>query len=731
MSKIEKADGSEMTIWHYRVAKQHERNQAQMEPQEMLYNIAIALRGEKNQFSIIQQKTKTPVSSDDIDQEDEFDISKYASSCTTPRGDTATTVSTTLLICITNNHDNAQHNKHPIDDLAISMQGKWHICPDRFCGLRSGMIGVFTEALPDGVNWSKTARTIAEKLAQRSDRDKPLRVEVRPARFSYNDSTGRKTTTLVAVYAPRDATAEVKGICSQIAFDSTDKAGLGLAHSQFHSMKSIHSRTSTRDYILERHVKRISNYSTCTISADTCDLDDPLSAQDCKEFLASSFANVTDIQSYRDLMYAILKHEYHADYNNIQAFEYPSGDEGFKITATQTKMHTVYEAIIKFEEVAHHFATSSFSETWPAKLREYIPTSEKSSERIAIFTRDQKRDNNIRKEANRPPPTSYATAAVPQTTTQPKVNQTKPQPVKNQNDIQIPSGFENMCTSMSSLCKQTCNAIKQNQQQQPALDTILAHIEEQSQENKNFREEAKHDRAEAKHDREEAKRDREDAKQAREEAKQDRAESKQDRAELKQLRQIVQAQATQLQAIQQQLQQLASKHHEPSQDEQDDESILTADSHDDNNEWLAGNIDTGAVEESKDEDDQEETMVSSTIVGDARNATCAAASTSTSIREYKYVAPKSKASAATSAAKVARVDWRSKTPPPSSQRVTHSTSTDTKMTDHYNKRPKPQSPPTTPNNVSALVPVAKKNKNVKFKKFKSGPSNSKASQGRS
>jgi len=570
MSKIEKADGSEMTIWHYRVAKQHERNQAQMEPQEMLYNIAIALRGEENQFSIIQQNTKTPVSPDDIEQDDEFDISKYASSCTTPRGDTATTVSTTLLICITNNHDNAQHNEHPIDDLAISMQGKWHICPDRFCGLRSGMIGVFTEALPDGVNWSKTARTIAENLAQRSDNDKPLRVEVRPARFSYKDSTGRKTTTLVAVYAPRDATAEVKGICSQIAFDSADKAGLGLAHSQFHSMKSIHSKTSTRDYILERHVKRISNYSTCTISAETCDLDAHVSAQDCKEFLPSSFANVTDITTGRDLLYAILKHEYHADYNNILAFEYPSGDEGFKITATQTKMHTVYEAIIKFEEVAHHFARSSFSHTWPDELREYISMGDNASERIAIFTRDQKRDNNIRKEANRPPPTSYATAAVPQTTTQPKVNQTKPQPVKNQNDNQTPSRFET---------------------------TILAHIEEQRQENRQYREEAKHDR--------------EEAKQAREEAKQDRAESKQDRAELKQLRQLVKT-------LQQQVERLTSKHHNSSQDEQDDDSILTAESHDDNNKWLAGNIDTGGVEESKDEVGQEETMVSSIIVGDAR-----------------------------------------------------------------------------------------------------------------
>ena len=32
-----------MAIWHYRVSKQHEHNQAQMEPQEMLYNIAIAI----------------------------------------------------------------------------------------------------------------------------------------------------------------------------------------------------------------------------------------------------------------------------------------------------------------------------------------------------------------------------------------------------------------------------------------------------------------------------------------------------------------------------------------------------------------------------------------------------------------------------------------------------------------------------------------------------------------
>ena len=480
----------------------------------------------------------------------------------------------------------------------------------------------FYRSPPDGVNWSKTARTIAQTLVQRGARDKPLRVEVRPARFSYKDSTGRKSTTLVAVYAPREVMAEVKGICSQLAFDSADKAGaaLGLANSQFYTMKPLHMKAKTRNVILEHHVKSTANFGTCTISAATYNLDEPVSTQDCKAHLPTSFATVTDIMTWRDLFYAVIKHEFHADFNAIQAFEHPSGREGFKITAKKTKMHTVYEALFNLEDVSHHFATSRFRDTWPDELREYISKSNSASERIAIFTKDKKRDNDIRKEANRPPPTSYATAAVPQTTTQPKVSQTKPQPVKNQNDNQIPSGFENMCTSMSLLCKQTCNAITQNQpifeafqQQQPTLNTILAHIEEQRQESKHYREEAKHDREEAKHDREEAKHDREDAKQAREEAKQDRAESKQDREELKQLRQIVQAQAKQLQAFQQQLQQLSSKPHDSSQDEQDDDSILTAESHDDNNEWLAGNIDTGAVEESKEVDDQEETVSPRTL----------------------------------------------------------------------------------------------------------------------
>ena len=467
MTTIEKADGSEMTIWHYRVSKQHEANQPKMSPHEMIYNIARALQRENNQFSIVHQHSRIPVSVDEV--HDDEDITNFASNCYTPKGETA---STTLLIRITNNHDNAQNDVNPLDNLTITMNGKWHIYLDKFCGKASGMIGVFTDVLPFGVNWAKTAATIEQALVDRNACDEPLRVEVRPAHFSYNNgSEGRKSTTLVAVYAPREVMAEVKGICSQLAFATADKAGaaLGLANSQWYPMKPLHSKATTRNVILEHHEKSIANFGSCTISASTYNLDEAVSTNECKELLPTSFATVTDVKTWRDLFYAIIKHEYHADINNIQAFEYHSGREGFKITAKKTKMHTVYEALFNLEDVSHHFATSRFRDTWPDELREYITKSKSASERIAIFTKDKQRDNNIRKEANRPPPTSYATAAVPQATTQPKVSQTRPKPdqnqnqnvnqIQNQNVNQIPREFETMCTSMSSLCKQTCNAI--------------------------------------------------------------------------------------------------------------------------------------------------------------------------------------------------------------------------------------------------------------------------------
>ena len=132
------------------MSKQHERNQPRMSSHEMLIELARTLQQTDNQFSIIHQKTATTVRLRDIKVD--TDVSNYTSSCTTAKGAT----STTLPIRITNNHNNLQQMEQPIDDLAMSFAGKWHIIPDRFCGMRSCMVGIFTNVLPDGVNWSKS-----------------------------------------------------------------------------------------------------------------------------------------------------------------------------------------------------------------------------------------------------------------------------------------------------------------------------------------------------------------------------------------------------------------------------------------------------------------------------------------------------------------------------------------------------------------------------------------------
>ena len=108
ISQITNENGSVTTIWHYRVSKQHERNQPQL---------ARTLQQNDNQFTIIHQKTATTVGLRDI--EVDTDVSNYTSSCTRAKGAT----STTLLIRITNNHTNLQQIERPIDDLAISFAG--------------------------------------------------------------------------------------------------------------------------------------------------------------------------------------------------------------------------------------------------------------------------------------------------------------------------------------------------------------------------------------------------------------------------------------------------------------------------------------------------------------------------------------------------------------------------------------------------------------------------------
>ena len=157
--KVANENGSETTIWHYRVSKQHKINQPRMSPHDMLIELARTLYQSDNQFSIIHQKTTTTTTVGWREIKADPDMSKYTSSCTTAKGAT----STTLLVSITNNYTNLQQLERPIDDLAVSFAGRWHVCPDRFCGLKSCMVGVFTNAPPPMESTSRNPRRYLRK----------------------------------------------------------------------------------------------------------------------------------------------------------------------------------------------------------------------------------------------------------------------------------------------------------------------------------------------------------------------------------------------------------------------------------------------------------------------------------------------------------------------------------------------------------------------------------------
>ena len=92
---------------------------------------------------------------------------------------------------------------------------------------------------PNGVNWSKSAAMLAQEVDRQAVVPGTLRVEIRPARFGFEDKSRAQTTTVVAVYAPVIIMAEVKGICTHLAYDKTDKEGLGLSGSQVHTMINL------------------------------------------------------------------------------------------------------------------------------------------------------------------------------------------------------------------------------------------------------------------------------------------------------------------------------------------------------------------------------------------------------------------------------------------------------------------------------------------------------------
>ena len=184
------------------------------------------------------------------------------------------------------------------------------------------MVGIFTNVLPEGVNWDNSAAMISQEVECLLVEPDKVRVEVRPAKFQWDKDGREQQTTVVAVYAPMNNMAEVKGIHIQLAFDRTDKEGLGLAGSHFYTMANLRKVTRTRKVILSSHTPFISKHSTCIIRAETHDLKVRATNDLCKELLPTTYNIAKNIQSKCDLLYAFPRKEHQAEYTNVMTFQY-------------------------------------------------------------------------------------------------------------------------------------------------------------------------------------------------------------------------------------------------------------------------------------------------------------------------------------------------------------------------------------------------------------------------
>ena len=215
MSTIANENGSETTVWHYRLTKHHVKHQPRTSPQDMLIELTDTFSNSGNHFFLIHQNTDkiTAVTSQEIAESHE--ISNFVSSYTNiPKAS-----STSLLIHIASNQANLQHIERPIDDHACSFTGRWTIHPNRFQGGKSCMIGIFSNIIHEGVSWDKSSAMITQEVQHRLTRpDKPC-IETRPVKFDCNEEGSEKSATYVAVYAAVDYIAKVKGICMRLAFE--------------------------------------------------------------------------------------------------------------------------------------------------------------------------------------------------------------------------------------------------------------------------------------------------------------------------------------------------------------------------------------------------------------------------------------------------------------------------------------------------------------------------------
>ena len=131
---------------------------------------------------------------------------------------------TTLLLSVTSNNNTLLNHRNPLKDLPLCFREKWSFYPDTFLVKRSGLIGIFSGVHPESIAWELMAKTVSEITTTTNKSNTNIQVKMKPIRMDYQMNDNECSTMALAVYAPIEYLAEVKGACIRITHDKTSHA---------------------------------------------------------------------------------------------------------------------------------------------------------------------------------------------------------------------------------------------------------------------------------------------------------------------------------------------------------------------------------------------------------------------------------------------------------------------------------------------------------------------------
>ena len=131
----------------------------------------------------------------------------------------------------------------------------------------------------------------------------------KPAIQYYTEFAGcYSNTTAIAVYAPIEYSAEVKGACISITHDQSYNY-LGLHGGKLHDSRDIARKSKTSQIILQNHENKLANTSKIYTRVDTPDWSTSVTTDEWKAILETFCEKCNNINDIYDLFKACIQLE--------------------------------------------------------------------------------------------------------------------------------------------------------------------------------------------------------------------------------------------------------------------------------------------------------------------------------------------------------------------------------------------------------------------------------------